>query len=256
MEFNQSALYHFRLFLYTRACSYTHMQCFFTKKFQLLPSVIQSPRQWSMPKMYSRASGTAVNIFVLELTWHGKEGSVNEQLPSPGCCREMSVHGVYRHYPVCISCLGQRGAHSWLPNSLHYVIHLHWGELWWDTIIVSLPGGRIGIRKMNVLAGAPPLDTQLLNMQVQIKSAGLAKWGTHNIAVHISRFGFIEKKLCVEWGSTNAGCSLCLDQSYPILNSFSSPVIIFANFSSQWCVVHCDQASILSGVCIAPGMES
>ena len=29
--------------------------------------------------------------------------------------------------------------------------------------------------------GAPPLDTQLLNMQVQIKSVGLAKWGTRSI---------------------------------------------------------------------------
>ena len=29
--------------------------------------------------------------------------------------------------------------------------------------------------------GAPPLDTQLLNMQEQIKSVGLAKWGTRSI---------------------------------------------------------------------------
>ena len=41
----------------------------------------------------------------------------------------------------------------------------------------------IGIQNINALAGvgAPPLDTQLLNMQVQMKSVSLAKWGTHSI---------------------------------------------------------------------------
>ena len=36
---------------------------------------------------------------------------------------------------------------------------------------------------INVLAGvgAPPLDTQLLNKQVQIKSVGLAKWVARSI---------------------------------------------------------------------------
>ena len=32
---------------------------------------------------------------------------------------------------------------------------------------------------------APPLDTQLLNMQVQTKSVSLAKWGTRSILQRI-----------------------------------------------------------------------
>ena len=36
--------------------------------------------------------------------------------------------------------------------------------------------------------------------------------------------------------------SIGLDQLHPILNSFMSPVIIFANFWSGQCVGHCNQA--------------
>ena len=171
-----------------------------------------------------------------------RNGSVNGQFPSPGCCMllqgDVCPQGV-QALP-CVHCYrGQHGAHSWLPNSLHCIplcmtLRHH----------ISL-GCMIGIINIDVPADVVlPHSTQnffsitpnlLMCFGYWISSGAKGPNMCPSLSV-VSMNYWTMAGWAFSDGMLALAHSLGLDQSYPILNSFLSPFVIYwAIFWSGWC---------------------